>query len=130
MVGKHAWSEKLDHLRSTLTLLETGVAITNPSDIEKAGVVQLFEVSFELSWKVLQAHLSELGFIENNPRDVLKRAFASEIIVNGEVWLRALADRNTTTHIYDEVRFSEILSLIRGEYTPAMRALVTALDRV
>lgn len=128
MVEKHAWSKKLEHLRATLSLLENGVAIAEPSDIEKAGIVQLFEVSFELSWKTLRAHLSDIGFSENNPRDVLKRAFSAEIIADGEVWLRALADRNTTTHIYDEARFSEILSLIRDEYAPAMRALVNTLE--
>ncbi len=64
------------------------------NELERAGVIQLFEVTIELGWKLLKDYLEEEGFTPKSPRDAIKDAFSTELIDDGECWLRALRDRN------------------------------------
>ena len=41
--------------------------IDPPSDAERAGLIQFFEMSFELAWKVLKDYLEVEGFIIQSP---------------------------------------------------------------
>jgi nucleotidyltransferase substrate binding protein (TIGR01987 family) len=51
------------------------MTIEHPSDAERAGLIQFFEMSFELGWKVLKDYLEEEGFTVESPRDAIKQAF-------------------------------------------------------
>jgi nucleotidyltransferase substrate binding protein (TIGR01987 family) len=57
--------------------------------IEKTRIIQFFEVTFELSWKLLKDYCEFLGFTVNSPREAIKRALSIDMISNGEIWLRA-----------------------------------------
>ncbi|MFI3242549.1 MAG: HI0074 family nucleotidyltransferase substrate-binding subunit [Alphaproteobacteria bacterium] len=80
------------------------------------ALIQAFEISFELAWKVQKDYLNYLGFDVNGPREVIKKSFNSEIIKNGDVWLDMLEARNLTTHLYDEIRIKDIASEIVDLY--------------
>lgn len=82
----------------------------------KMAVIQAFEMSMELAWKTLKDYLNYLQYNVQSPRDVIKQAFAIEIIENGEVWLSMLEDRNLTSHAYDETKADEIVNKIVNEY--------------
>ncbi|WP_200086690.1 HI0074 family nucleotidyltransferase substrate-binding subunit [Salicibibacter cibi] len=64
--------------------------------MERAGLIQLFEVTFELAWKVFKDYLEAEGYIMKSPRQTIKQAFQMGIIEDGHTWIDALSDRNLT----------------------------------
>ncbi len=55
-------------------------------------------------------YLEEQGLNElKYPREVIKTAFQSELIEDGHIWLKALTDRNLTSHTYNETIADEVV---------------------
>lgn len=48
------WKQRLSNLQKSLSHLAEAVEIENPSIIQQAGTIQFFEMSFELSWKLIK----------------------------------------------------------------------------
>ena len=71
-------------------------------DIKIDAVIQRFEFTFELAWKLAKAVLAYNGIEADTPRAVIKEAFKAKLILSGEDWIDMLEDRNRTSHIYDE----------------------------
>lgn len=66
-------------------------------------MIQRFEFAFELAWKCTKALLEYEGFQDlHSPRSVFQEAFAGALIIDEEMWLKMLKDRNLTSQIYDE----------------------------
>ena len=103
--------------------MEEAISIDGPSEVERAGLIQFFEMTFELSWKLLKDYMEEEGFTVKTPRQVIKQAFQSEFITDGHVWIDALADRNLIVHTYQEETARKIEQKIRQEYFPILRDL-------
>ena len=101
-------------------MLETSLKIKNPSDTERAGIIQFFEMTFELAWKLLKDYLEEEGYSPKSPRESIKLGFQMQIISSGDLWLKALKDRNLTVHTYDESKARDIEQKIRNEYFPLL----------
>lgn len=117
------YKQRFENYKKSFVLLQTAVAIENPSVVEKAGVIQFFETTFELAWKLLKDYLNYLGYDVKSPRDAIKTAYSTELIKNGDVWIEALMDRNLTTHTYDEKIADEIYVKIKENYYFLLEAL-------
>ncbi len=117
------WRQRFENFEKAYGLLARTVAIQNPSEAERGGLIQFFEMAFELSWKLLKDYLEAEGYAVKSPRAVLKQAFQDNLIENGHVWMRALEDRNATVHLYDEQQSLVIADKIREHYFPAMKQL-------
>ncbi len=103
--------------------MEKAMLIQNPSEIERAGLVQFFELTFELAWKTLKDYLETQGFQPNTPREVLKQAYQSQCISRGDIWLEALDNRNLTVHVYDDATSLQVIQLIRSKYFDLLKEL-------
>lgn len=103
--------------------LEHGPTALN--QLEKEGVVQRFEYSFELAWKTVKGYLEEGGFVFEivTPPQVLKDAFAAKVITDGQVWIDMLDHRNLLSHTYDQSSFEKAVAAIATRYLPAITAL-------
>ena len=75
---------------------------TELSKLEKAGVIQIYEFTFELAWKTLKDFLEINGVNVKFPRDTIKEAFSYELIEDGEWWLDMLQKRNLMSYTYGE----------------------------
>jgi nucleotidyltransferase substrate binding protein (TIGR01987 family) len=95
------------------------------SMLEKEGVIQRFEYTFELAWKALKDYLEEGGLVISpvTPRQVIKEAFAAKVISDGEVWVNMLDHRNLLSHTYDSSVFETAVGAIAVQYLPAMSRL-------
>lgn len=96
--------------------------IAEMSDLEKEGVIQRFEYTFELAWKTLKDYLvySGVTFDQITPRSVIKEAFAARIIKDGQTWIDMLEHRNLMTHTYDSETFEAAFSSISQQYLTAL----------
>jgi len=116
------WQQRLANFRKALLQLEAACDLEEYSDLERAGLVQTFEFSFELGWKTLKDLLFYEGFDERTPRDVIRRAFEAGHLSeeDTETALDALDKRNLLSHTYDEETAEEAVSLIREQYAPML----------
>ncbi len=96
-----------------------------------SGLVNFYNICFELSWKVMKERLLWSGYDEGkvgSPRTILKIAFTSGMIKNESLWLNALKDRNETAHIYDVNLASELLIRVKTLYVPMFEELKKELE--
>ena len=114
------WKQRFQNFERAFKLLEDTIGIKDPSIVERAGMVQFFEMTFELSWKLLKDFQEAEGFIIRSPRDSIKQAFQAGFIENGHTWMDALENRNLTVHAYEEKIAIEIEKRIREEYYPIL----------
>jgi nucleotidyltransferase substrate binding protein (TIGR01987 family) len=118
------WKQRFQNFSKALDYLEKALEIENPDIIQKAGTIQFFEMSFELSWNLVKDYLEEQGFVDvKSPRTALKKAFEIGIIENGHDWMDLLLDRNLTAHTYDEQKATEMELLILNKYFPILKSL-------
>jgi nucleotidyltransferase substrate binding protein (TIGR01987 family) len=70
------WKQRFSNFIKALNLLENAIKIEQPDVVQKAGIVQFFEMCSELSWKVMKDYVEEQGFNEiSTPRNAIKKAF-------------------------------------------------------
>lgn len=94
------------------------------SDLEKEGLVQRFEYTFELAWKVLQDLLIERGYaITPGPNPTLKKAFEDGLIADHDAWRKMMKARNTTSHTYNEGEALTVVECIYKDYSPLLETL-------
>ena len=74
------WKQRFENYKLALGNLTEGIEISKPSDLEKSGIIQIFEYTFELAWKTMKDYLKEADIEVIFPREVLKTAFSYEII--------------------------------------------------
>lgn len=86
------WIQRLENLERANSLVREVVKtkdIETLSALEKQGLIQRFEFTFELAWKTLQDYLVYLGYeFQSGPNSTLKMAFDNSLITNAEVWRR------------------------------------------
>jgi len=117
------YKQRFENFKKAFLLLEEALKIENPSIIEKAGIIQFFEISFELAWKLMKDYLEFEGYNVKSPREAIKTAFSIELIDNGDIWLEALGDRNLTVHTYNESDAEEIYEKIKEDYFKLLKHL-------
>ena len=100
------------------------------SKLEKEGLIQRFEYTFELAWKTLKDYLEAKEVDAKFPRDVIKAAFHYELIKDGEVWMDMLEKRNLLAHTYDEERFNFAIKKIKEEYYGAISQVHSYLGEI
>jgi nucleotidyltransferase substrate binding protein (TIGR01987 family) len=125
------WVQRFQNFEKAFLLLQETVQIKGPSVTERAGLIQFFEMTFELAWKLLKDYEEEEGFVIKSPRDAIKQAFQTNIINEGHTWIDALEDRNLTSHTYHEKIAVEVEEKIRNKYFPVLKQLyIDFKDRV
>jgi nucleotidyltransferase substrate binding protein (TIGR01987 family) len=117
------WRQRFENFIKSLDLLKQAVEIKEMNEIERGGLIQFFEISFELAWKTMKDYLESEGYLLKSPREVIKQAFQIELINKGEIWLNALNDRNLIAHTYDEEVSLKLEVLIKTKYFPILQYL-------
>ena len=84
----------------------------------KEGLIQRFEYTHELVWKVMKDYAEYQGYTDiRGSRDAFCKAFEMGIITNKR-WMNLIEDRNLTSYNYDDETAEEILELIIKVYFP------------
>ena len=122
--------QKLENYRNALNRLNEGISsIDKKSDLERDGLIQRFEFTFELAWKTLKGIFEDEGLTGlNSPKTVLREAFSAGLIEDEELWLLMLNDRNSTSHVYNEKLAIEICNHIITKYGDAFKALIKQIQ--
>jgi nucleotidyltransferase substrate binding protein (TIGR01987 family) len=121
--------QRFDELRADVIKALTRLQEALGEDITKSttiidGVIQRFEFTFELSWKLAKAVLEYNGIEASTPRAVIKEAYKAKMVKDGQAWIDMLEDRNKTSHIYDEAQALEIYNKIKNNHYATLKAFI------
>ena len=112
--------KKYENFCKALSNLQEGLKLDEPySVVEQTGIVGLFEICFEQSWKLMKAVLEEHGRFEDkigSPRAIIKIAYQCNMIKDGEKWLELLESRNILAHTYSDAEDVEIIRKLKTDY--------------
>ena len=117
------WLQRYPNFEKTFLLLGEALRVENPSVLERAGLIQFFEMTFELSWKLLKDYERLEGIDAKSPREVIKQAQMLGLISEGHAWIDALGDRNLMTHTYKEEIAQKVEQSIRDRYYSPIETL-------
>jgi nucleotidyltransferase substrate binding protein (TIGR01987 family) len=117
------WKQRFENFEKAFRFLAAGLSKETLSELERAGIIQTYEFTFELAWKTLKDYLNEKQVEVKFPRDVIKEAFHYEMIDDGELWLDMLDKRNIMAHTYQESNAELAILLIRTSYFDAIQKL-------
>jgi len=123
------WQQRFKNFETALINLQESVAQKKHSDLEKAGVIQYYEFTFELAWKTLKDYLEEREVLAQYPRDVIKESFKYNLVRDGDIWLDMLQKRNLMSHTYNKKNAQLAFSLIVDSYLAELKDVYEILKK-
>ena len=124
-----SWKRALASLQRAITR-----AIAAPQDEElRDAVIQRFEYSYELSWKMLKRHLEQVvpdpGAVDQwSFKELMREAAERGLIAAVEPWIEYRYQRNLTAHVYDEEKARGVYDSARSFIGDA-NALLDEVER-
>ncbi len=123
------WRQRFTNFEKAYKLLRQYINEPIETELERAGIIQFFEISFELAWKLMKDYLAAEELIVKSPRESIKQAYQMGLIEDGHAWIDALSDRNRTVHTYDEALAKKMVEDVKNVYFPALEALYDKLRK-
>ena len=107
--------------------LETEVEELN--QLEREGVIQRFEYTFELAWQLLKDRMENDGLVISpvTPRNVIREAVSAGMVDEGGTWVDMMIDRNKMAHTYNFATFESVIQNIQGRYLSILNDLYQRL---
>lgn len=122
------WAQRLENYQNMLAEFDEALQQDSYTSLEMAGIIQLFNLSFDLAWKTIKDYLAYEGHEVNSPRTAIKQAFASGLIADGSRWLELLEKHNELVHAYDKAMAQAAVAIIKERYAPLFEALRQAFE--
>jgi len=111
------WIQRYEHFSMALNQLKKFIEKGDLNELEKQGLIQAFEYTYELAWNTIKDHYEAQGETNiNGSRDAFRLAFKRGLISNGELWMEMIRSRTMTSHTYNEELANEIAEKIVGGY--------------
>lgn len=112
--------KKYEYFCKSLNNLAEGAKRNPPySVLELTGIVALFEICFEQSWKMMKEILESHSFYPDkiaSPRTIIKLAYQYGIIDDEETWIDIQKTRNLLSHTYNESDSLQTVEKIKASY--------------
>lgn len=120
--------ERMEEYRKAVLRLKEALDEDTSNPLVYDGVIQRFEFTYELAWKLMKAYVEYEGIATvNSPRSAFKEAFAAGLISDGDVWIDMIDARNLTVHTYDEQKAKEIYDMVKQKF---YRSFAVFADRI
>ena len=125
------WKQRFSNFQKALSQLTEAIETNgvNPIDIIKEGIIQRFEFTHELAWKVLKDYLEYEGFQNiTGSRTATREAFNKGLIQNGQIWMDMIESRNLTVHTYQHTILEEEFLKIIKIYFPQFKEFQSKMN--
>lgn len=121
-----SYIKRLESFKKSLSNLEKAKSEDKTSIVILSGIIMMFNLSFDLAWKLIKDVLNEkyglFDFPAGSPRETLKKA-ESVGLINNEIWFDMLDDRNDLMHDYDFDFATKKYNIIINDYLPVLQDL-------
>lgn len=120
------WLQRFANYRKALVKLTQAVDLlskqtggeTVVDELLQEGLIQRFEYTHELAWKVMKDYAEYQGYTDvRGSRDAIRKALEMNLI-DDKRWMETIEDRNLTVHNYDNEIALEIYDNIMNVYAP------------
>lgn len=88
------------------------------------SVIQRFEFCIELAWKTSR---KIMGTSATAPKQVIREMAQNKLINDVEIWLRAIDERNLSSHTYNEDLAEKVYNFVLL-FLPEAQKLIKALE--
>lgn len=123
------WIQRFNNLSKALKQLSKFVEKGKLNELEKQGLIQAFEYTYELAWNTLKDYFEPQGETEiYGSRDAFRLAFRRGLIENGEAWMDMIKTRTLTSHTYNEETAEKIANDTANIYFQEFMALHRKLE--
>lgn len=123
------WIQRFSNYRKALKKLGEAVDILDMSELEREGMIQRFEYTYELAWKTMQDIIRERHpDFTGGPAQVIEQSAEEGLIQDAEGWKGMKSSREKTSHTYDEDTAEEIAENIVNFYYNLLVQLETRLQ--
>lgn len=123
------WRQRFANYKKALQQLTKFIDKADLNELEQQGLIKAFEYTYELGWNLLRDFLVDRGNTSiYGSRDAIREAFSAGLIKDGEGWMAMYADRNKTSHTYNEDTADEITRNVFTRYFPVFVALREKMD--
>ena len=114
------WKQRFQNYKKALITIKNAVEITKSrelSDLEKQGLIQGFEFTFELAWNVMKDYLEEQGITDIvGSKNAVRQAFSKGLVEDGDIWIEMINARNISSHTYDEETAEKLFEKIKNNF--------------
>lgn len=120
------WQQRFQHFQKAFSHLQNAMERkeeVHADPLLETGMIQTYEFCVELAWKTMKDFLESKGIVHKNPKDVLREAFHQGYIEDIDTWMKALEDRNLTSHAYDEAIAKEVIENIEVSHFQSIKSL-------
>ena len=120
------WQQRFSNYQKALVKLNQAVVLLSEQiereavidELLQEGLIQRFEYTHELAWKVMKDYAEYQGYTDvRGSRDAIRKALEMGLI-DDRSWMETIEDRNLTVHNYDNEIASEIYENIMNVYAP------------
>ena len=112
------YQKALARLSEAVDLLVDNVNEGSEFDLLKEGLIQRFEYTHELAWKVMKDYLEYQGYVDiRGSRDAIRKSLELNILSDRR-WMATIEARNLTSHNYDDETADNIYHEIMEVYFP------------
>lgn len=123
------WIQRFTHFAKALGQLTRFIEKGELNELEKQGLIQAFEYTYELAWNTLKDYLEAQGETDiHGSRDAFRLAFRRGLIEDGETWMDMLKSRTLTTHTYNEEIAEQIATAVTNRYFPEFVRLQATME--
>lgn len=118
------WIQRFQNFEKAFIRLEEAMNRSDLNELERNGLVQRFEFTLELGWRVMKDFLEEEGFdFAPSPKETFRQAQAAEFIDYAQALIDGLEMRNILSHDYSGDKFEISERVLRSTVFPALISL-------
>jgi nucleotidyltransferase substrate binding protein (TIGR01987 family) len=125
------WQQRFMQFRSALATLEEVLPRAGElNTLEEDGLLQRFEFTFEIAWKVTQDYVHHLGQTHvKGPRPVLAEMTHNNLL-DPFLWNEMLTARNTLTNLYNEQESRRYVQAIVQNYVSTFQEFRQTMQQI
>lgn len=118
------WKQRFQNFEKAFLRLKEAMEMGKLTELERNGLIQRFEFTLDLSWKVMKDFLEDKGFaFKPSPKDTLRLAQESGYITYAQELIDGLDIRNELSYDYSGEKFERSEKQLREETFFALEKL-------
>lgn len=118
------WIQRAQNFDKAFSRFKEAIEMDELNELERNGLIQRFEFTIDLAWKVMKDYLEEKGFdFKPAPKDTFRLAQESQYIDYAQQLIDGLLIRNELSHDYDGEKFEQSELQLREKIYPALERL-------
>ena len=128
-----SYTNRFNSFKNSLASLKEAKGKDKDDSFVLSGTAMKFNLTFDLAWKLMSDIIREehkiVDYAIGSPKEILRKA-KSLGIIDDDIWLSMLDDRNNLTHDYDYLIVTEKFDEIVDKYIEVFEKFRNKVDEI